>query len=64
MYVIVMKDGEGLDDIAILPTKGRDGTEKAAMFKTSSQARDLMQNIYGMDGQYMEDEGVEIWHVH
>jgi len=64
MYVIVMKDGKELSDIAILPTKGRDGREQAAMFKTSIQARDLMQNVYGMDGEDMEEEGVEIWYVH
>jgi hypothetical protein len=64
MYVIIMREGEDLNDIAVLPTMGEDGYEIAAMFKTSTMARELLQDIYGMDGQDMENEGVEIWHVH
>lgn len=64
MYVIVMKGSDDLDDMSILPTISNDGTQKAAMFKTSSLAKDLLEDMYGIDSFDMEEEGVEIWAVH
>jgi hypothetical protein len=64
MYVIVMRGSEDLDDMAVLPTIGEDGQQKTAMFKTSSLARSILEDMYGLDQLDMEEEGVEIWHVH
>lgn len=62
MYIIVMVEGETLEEISVLPTILPSGEQKCAIFKTSTHALHVLEDIYNLE--YGNMGGVQIWPLH